>query len=453
MSDEPAPDLSALGMDLAKSFQPRWAQGQPAETKPQTTATQWAEKTDRPNETRRSRENFRRGSAPGTKGRRPPHPDRSPATQQEPVVLEGWKIGFVPREIGMDGLARQLRASGKVYSLFDLSRLVLEDPRRYELVLVPDGGTSRLFRVRADGSIWSKRHDAVRHALTTQLSTLYTEETETTDPPKGNFPCVAEIDGHLIGPPNYHEFQDQLRALHKEKFSHLPFERFRERLTMIRDPEAVEKWKASCSQRTVYVDRSAEESAPRLTRQQLERHFLETHATGALEELAIPTTLGGAEGYDAACPQVRAAVRSAHAALVRFPLPLAQKISKALSDRGLQIFKSHKKLLCVSFVRPKPFDGDRNALSDGLKQIFDYLTDHSDAPRQKQWKDLLNLRPPGTSRETAVASDLSWLIREGHVLDFANGSLQLARRQPPGQRPRPSGSAHESSQAKDVGNA
>jgi len=440
MSDDASKDLSSLGMDLALSFQPDWARGKSSDKPPVAKEYSHSDGPKRPRERTRDNRPRREGNRDNRSERSRRSRDRgqrhgrdrdrsgSPAEEREVVTLPNWKLGFLPRPIGMDGLARQVRASAKVYSLFDLARLVLEDPRRYTIKLEPEAG-AMMYRVEGEETPWLTRQEAVRAALKARFDEFYVREVEAGEAPKGNFPCVAEVEGNLIGPPNHHEFQHKLKELHAERFGHLAFEKFRQRVSMNRDPEAIERWKTEAAQSVIYLEKTEEGEPKRFTsRVEVERDFLTRKAANFLQKVTTGFELAGELAVKAPCREIREAVRSAHAALVRFPLPMAQQVSKALGERGLHIFKSHQKHLCVSLVRPRPFDGDRSALSDGLKQIFDYLSDHAKRPRQQQWKDLVKMRPDTPGRETAVASDLSWLIREGHLLDFANGSLQLARR-------------------------
>ena len=160
----------------------------------------------------------------------------------------------------------------------------------------------------------------------------------------------------------------------------------------------------------------------------------------------------------------------------RFPLPLAQAIGKELTGRGLQIFKSHKKIIHVSMARPRYLDRETTPIGESFKAILEYLEAHPNQRRDKQWAALLALRTEtadstgsvttapveeasATStesstptapvaaapdaetlkkREQALGADLLWLLHQGHVLDFAMGNLQAATRPAPKKTPQPS---------------
>ena len=147
----------------------------------------------------------------------------------------------------------------------------------------------------------------------------------------------------------------------------------------------------------------------------------------------------------------------------RFPLPLAQVVGKELTNRGLQLFKSHKKIINVSVARPRYLDRETSAIGEGFRAILEYLEAHPKQHRDKQWAALLALRTETVEtpavieaievtegaavtntvatndeetlkkREQALGADLLWLLHQGHVIDFAMGNLQAATRPAPKQ--------------------
>ncbi|MEI9865273.1 MAG: hypothetical protein WDN00_12125 [Limisphaerales bacterium] len=50
------------------------------------------------------------------------------------------------------------------------------------------------------------------------------------------------MSGAILGPPNYHDYQNQLRKLHTEKFSRMPFDMFKSRVKIVKDEAVVKKW-------------------------------------------------------------------------------------------------------------------------------------------------------------------------------------------------------------------
>jgi len=195
----------------------------------------------------------------------------------------------------------------------------------------------------------------------------------------------------------------------------------------------------------------SEAIATGLSFEEVTAHFNEHHAANEVEPAGGEITLAGAVALHGSTPLLRELLLKNLQEMDRFPLPLAQVLGKELTGRGLQLFKSHKKIINVSVARPRYLDRETTPIGEGFRAIIDYLEAHPKQPRDKQWAALLAQRPDpvaeGTEasavseeerikrREQALATDLLWLLHQGHVIDFAMGNLQAATRPAPKQEP------------------
>ena len=127
---------------------------------------------------------------------------------------------------------------------------------RFEVKKKPDGQPIQpLFLCAIDDSLWLSEEEAIGHVLGKHFATFYQTEKTPTDPPKGTYTFVAQcgMSGAILGPPNYHDYQNQLRKLHAERFSRMPFEAFKARVKIVRDEAVVKKWVEDQSFKTEYV--------------------------------------------------------------------------------------------------------------------------------------------------------------------------------------------------------
>lgn len=247
------------------------------------------------------------------------------------------------------------------------------------------------------------------------------------------------------------------------------------------EPEAV-------TEQEVAAEAAAEEStAPAaseeggLSLEQATAHFQEHHAENEVEAAEGEITLSGRTALHDSTQLLRELLLKNLREMDRFPLPLAQAIGKELTGRGLQLFKSHKKIIHVSMARPRYLDRETTPIGENFRAILEYLEAHPNQRRDKQWSALLALRTetaetatpavtegseaaaaatartapqaapdaiqatetPAASatpdaetmkkREQALGADLLWLLHQGHVIDFAMGNLQAATRPAPKQ--------------------
>jgi len=240
-------------------------------------------------------------------------------------------------------------------------------------------------------------------------------------------------------------------------------------------PEAPEEGtpEESSAESTEETPAAASSEEGGLTLEEATAHFQEHHAANEVESAEGELTLSGRAALHESTPLLRELLLNHLREMDRFPLPLAQVLGKELTGRGLQLFKSHKKIINVSMARPRYLDRETTPIGENFRAILEYLEAHPNQRRDKQWTALLRLRT-GTTGETpaattapaavesqleavavtespaatppqapdaetlkryeqALGADLLWLLHQGHVIDFAMGNLQAATRPAPKQ--------------------
>lgn len=475
MSDELPSDPGFSEIDLAQSFLPSWAKPEPQGNRNAPLIERFGDRADddrprgrgdrhgrggdfSPGGRKPGRESARREDRRGQGGRRDDRrdggrgdrkkdrrDDRRPAEPAAPV-LNGWTAAIIPDPRGVDGLSKQIKSSAKAYPLFDLAVLILEKPERYSVGFRrASGQAAPLFQFAEDKSLWLSEAEAVRHALGRHLEKFYRREQIQVEPPKGSYSFIAVcgLSDTVLGPPNYHDYQIRLHKLHAERFSRMPFEAFKSRVRMVKEPEFLEKWKAGQSTREEYYPLESPGEPEKLDGlKAVERHFRAHHAAALISAVGDEVTVPGPAAVHRSETAVRQLAQGAVLDLRRFPLPLAHAVGRELASKGLQVFKAHENITYVSVARPRHLDRQGTPVAEGLAGILDYLESHPATPRPEQWKSLVALRgsvADEAAREAAVAGDLSWLIHQGHVIDYVRRGLEAVRK--PGQKPAPSPAA------------
>jgi hypothetical protein len=184
----------------------------------------------------------------------------------------------------------------------------------------------------------------------------------------------------------------------------------------------------------------------------VERHFRQHHAPGLIVKIRERVVVPGPAALNDSAPAVLLLTRAMWEDLNRFPLPLAHGLGQQLVGRGLQIFKNRDNITFVGVARPRYLDRQATPVSEGLSGILDYLEGHGTTARAEQIKALVALRPVPAEgaeddREAAVIRDLSWLIHEGHVIDYIKRGLEAARKPKPPTPPKKSARRPEAAAA------
>lgn len=466
--------------DLEQHFLPAWAKQPPAENRfadyegePERRGDRRGDRRDRPPQRRDRPPGRGPGGPPGparsgprNRDDRPrddrrregpygPRPDRpAPA----PVPLPEVDLAFVPDDKGVDSLARQIKMTGRAYPLFDIAHMILAKPERHSVTFSvckkADGTvTQPLYLCALDETLWLSEAAAMRHLLDRHFTTFYQPERTAIEPPKGTYTFVAQcgMSGVILGPPNHHDYQNQLRKLHTERFARMPFEVFKSRVKIVRDEAVVKKWIEDQSFTTRYVCLNMPEPLTLDTREAVEKHFHETHLANLVQPVETQR-MSGTASRDIREAGLRRLVRSAWEDQRRFPIQVATVLSQQFAASGLQFFKVNKTVTHVAVARPRYLDLEVTPVSESIRQIVNYIELHSKCAHKQLLEDLAPM--PGadesaepTPERTAVIADLHWLVHEGHVIEFANGVMELAKKpvvKPPKPAPPPTPVTSES---------
>ncbi|MBM3856942.1 MAG: hypothetical protein FJ390_03145 [Verrucomicrobia bacterium] len=351
------------------------------------------------------------------------------------AVLVGWAIQVLPEARGLDEMAKQIRKEMKAYSIFELARLLLQKPQRYHIKLSQRRGeeATSLFQCQIDETLWLSEKEAVAHAFSQYRDRYYRMERIATEPPKGVYKTigVCGMSQTLLGPPNHHEYQNKIRRLHAERFSHIPFEVFKSRIQMSHDEALLERWKVEQSSQEIFyllvpTIEGAEEKIGSLA--EAEEHFTKTIAPSIVKKIEEEVILSSPVAWQQSAVAVRRLMEQEVESLKRFPLSFSQEVGQALIARGLSIFKAHENIVYVSIARPRSFHKGEQAVSDSVKRLLEVLKLHSTVPRPEQWKALLASRSSEQTpeeHESTLLKDLSWLLHEGYVVNYASRGFEV----------------------------
>jgi hypothetical protein len=377
-------------------------------------------------------------------------------------------VALIPEERGVESLARQIKVAGRAYPLFDIAQMILQKPERHTVVFtVKKNAEGRavqpLFACALDDTLWLSEDEAVAHVLKKHFTTFYQPEKTATEPPKGKYTFVAQcgMSGVIFGPPNYHDYQNQLRKLHAERFSRMPFEVYKSRVRIVRDEEVVKKWVEEQSWKTEYLCLNMPEPLRLTNMEAVEKHFRENHKDNIIKQVDS-YKLSGTAARSLRSPELTRLVRSVWEDQRRFPLQIATTLSQQFASHGLQFFKVNKTITHVSVARPHYLDLLLTPVSEGVKKIVDFINANPKCTRRKLLEALApspvpEPQPPASAEEqattppttqnaeptpeqNALVSDLHWLIHQGHVIEFANGTLETAKKpipRPPKPEPKP----------------
>lgn len=381
---------------------------------------------ERPNRENRSR--------PPGGPRRDRGPQRAPRPEIAPEPL-AVTVRFLPHQRSFESVVAQIKSSSVAYSVFALARLFLDKPERYEVRLTMPEGTP-LFQLGENGAVSVDRRILEGSAFASSRDDFYNVEVTQTEPIKGNFTNVARcrLSGTLLGPTNHHAYQPQLRNLYETRFSRrMSFADYQRQIEVVSDPAVVEQWKEQARNVTTYQVKNAEPPLSFSSSMEAERHFRQTYLPGLLRE-ANELTISGVISRRLSDRRLGRAIEDAWAQETRSPAKMMQELAAGLRQAGLNIFRHRRGMLFVSPVRARVFGHERAGVSASINAILEKVAATPGINRKQLAEQLVVADADGTAAERAkmtLANDLHWLIREGYVIEFNDGSLDLPRTKAP----------------------
>jgi hypothetical protein len=291
-----------------------------------------------------------------------------------------------------------------------------------------------LFRLDESKALSTNRIALEDFAFRLMREKFYETKVTLNDPIKGDFSSVARerTTGTLLGPTNHHSYQPQLRRLYEQRFSRrMSFLDFQRQIDNVSDPALVEQWKEEARKVTTFVTRQEESAQTFNTEAEAERHFREKYLPALITETP-DAEIDGVTSRRLPDRGIARLIENSWSAEVRSPSSMMQELAGRFRGTGLQIFRHRRGMLFVSPIRLKPID--ESAVSDSARQILETLKASPRINRKELAEKLIAPETEPVEAEKtklALASDLHWMIREGHIIEFNEGSLDLPRAKPP----------------------
>jgi hypothetical protein len=339
-------------------------------------------------------------------------------------------VRFVPHPPAFESVAAQIKGEALAYSLFSLARLFLQKPERYDVHLQPKPEFP-IFQLGEDGALSADRAFLENNAFRFAQKDFYKIDITQSEPIKGNFTSVARdrLSGTLLGPTNHHAYQPRLRTLYEQRFSRrMSFPDFQRQIEIVSDPAQVEQWKEEARTVTTFTTVREETPVPFANAAEAERHFRQAYLPSLIRTVE-ETVIDGVTSRNIGDRALRSAIEDAWSAQTRSPSQMMAELSNRCREAGLHIFRHRKGMLFVTPIRVRPFAHAETNVSAQVRAILDTVAANSRINRKDlAEKVLVDLASDeAEARKLSLASDLHWLVSEGYVIEFNDGSLDLPR--------------------------
>lgn len=384
--------------------------------------------------------------------------DRGPAQQEHrPYISELFDVVFYPEDEVFHKIVQRVRDSKHTFELFEIARAVLAKVERCVIVVrrKPDAtGTQPPVHVAAVDNLPFETEDAaIDHVVRTQMGNFFNVEEVELEAPKGSFALISRcgFTGELLGPPNYHRYQNILQQHHASRLPHMSFERFRDKLESVREPEVIAAWQEKMKKGTRYTWKNPPEGTEAQVFEAVEdaRNHLLSNARDQVVRQFEHARFHGKLLETLPDGEIRRAIEGQLERQRRFPLDSANALRGRLRREGFTIFKKGSKGVSYVCAVKRRFRTPGQTFSDSINALIQFIETNSMISIRELPAKMLGIEMPQPaaageapaeakthSPEEEIAlrkllTDLRWLVTEGYVTEFSDGRLFA----PPPTRP------------------
>ena len=357
--------------------------------------------------------------------------DRRPAREALPRL--DVRVSFLPDRERLSLVVRDIQVSRRAFPLIEIASRFLSREDLYLVKLelpAPAAGAERQTFVQCleCSRVFRARANAEAHILNDHLDKFFAVEETEVEPPAGAFSCVARcrLSGVLLGPPNYHGYNEKIQELWSSRFAHMSKVDYLGHVETVRDEALIEQWKDSLRKKTVYRLKEVPEGqeSPAMTRAEAQEWIRAGKLNPLLRESAR-CMVPGPQSRRVDDPALRAAVSLAWQKETRFPFTLSLALRPAFRHMHLHLFKVNAKETYVTAVPPAPVDP---ATAPAIvKEIVAFVEAHPGCTRQQVLEGLRAGANPESPEASELLLHLGNLAANGGIIEFFNATLVLPR--------------------------
>lgn len=384
--------------------------------------------------------------------------------KREPFAFS-MEVLFYPEDAPFNKLSDIMKASKRTYQLFDIAEIILEKPERFVVLAknLPDaeGNAKPLYCAQPFNLPFEDEAAAKTAAVDAKFDELFVSEEIDAEPPKGEFQVVnrCSITGDLLGAPNWHKYGEAVREYHSRKFPKMPFEKFSVSIESVRDADQIAAWLETMKKKTVFKLKEPQEGAPEsFDTREAARAYISEKFGAELVRTYEQVRMRGE--YVAKLPfgRIRRNIEEACRKQKKFPIVTANNLRGRLRRSGFTVYKRGSKGFAFVSTIKRKFIFEGESLSEVPQKIFDFITANPairaadlpykylglEAPKSEaksktlaqehsEGAETLESQKPAESAElpdetkallSSVWSELAWLVSEGYVVEYADGTLQ-----------------------------
>jgi len=200
------------------------------------------------------------------------------------------------------------------------------------------------------------------------------------------------ITGELLGPPNYHRYQEFLQRHYAARISGMSFERFTSKVEGVKDQEQIDAWLESMKQGARYTVKDPKDGEPEsFETLEAARLFLIQHRKEQVVASAESVRFAGRDIERLPPSDIRRSVEAYIEAQRHFPLDSANNIRGRLRRHKFAVYKKGSKGVSFVCAVKRKFRDSKTVFTDSISDLIDFIEKHPDIPASKLPKEYIGI--------------------------------------------------------------
>jgi hypothetical protein len=304
----------------------------------------------------------------------------------EPTI----KVDIYPQDEAFEALVKRLRSTVRTYQLFEIAHLILEKPERYVVVVENKAKAGEkpapLFFAVPGHLPFESEEAAINHVLSDHLDLFFDVEEIEVEAPKGNFQMVnrCSVTGDLLGPPNYHRYQEFLQRHYAAKITGMSFDRFVSKVETVKEQESIDAWVESMKKGARYTVKDRKEGeAESFESLEAVRFFLLQHRKDKIVSSGETIRFAGRDIERLPKGDIRRSVESYVEQQLHFPLDSANNIRGRLRRHKFAVYKKGSKGVSFVCAVKRKFRDSKTVFTPSIQGLIEFIEKHPNTAASK----------------------------------------------------------------------
>ncbi len=320
-----------------------------------------------------------------------------------------------PNDSAFKALTIALQTSKITYQLFEIASLILEKPGRFVAVAkvldnlkVEEGHLTQLFMSVPDHLPFATEEEAVNHVLKNYLDLFLDKQEVEVEAPKGNFTHVSRslLTGEILGPSNYHKYQNILKNHYHQYGKDMPYEKFLNRIETVKEKEAIDAWLEKMKKEIRYTLKDVPEGQipPIFESFESARHHLLTHFKDKIVKVTDSVRLPGNAVETLSDGPIKRSILSVFEYQKRFPLETSNNLRGRLRRMNFTLYKKGAKGVSYVSAVKRNFRTPQTVFAPSIQELIEWIEKNPNILKPQLPYLFLGLEAPQVKRKIKTPS-------------------------------------------------